>query len=198
MTERSSLIATESEISQQPNSGPPPNYGSIQQPDDVNADTAQMDDNKTTLKFFEKIGFSLGHIYNDLCAGVWFSYTLLFMQGVMQMPGPEAGAMVMLGQVGDAIFTPIIGVLTDKFSTKRKWHVFGKLSELVSNLFTLNYFCANRNPPCAGIFSTHLRHLSILRCPAALVEAGVLCFRHSGFPVWLACEFKCLIHDGNV
>lgn len=130
MSERSSLIAapTVSEISHQQDSGTSPtrNYGSIQQEDNDIADTAQMDDNKTTLKFFEKIGFSLGHIYNDLCAGVWFSYTLLFMQGVMQMPGPEAGAMVMLGQVGDAIFTPIIGVLTDKYSTKRKWHIFGK------------------------------------------------------------------------
>lgn len=85
-----------------------------------------MDNSKTTLKFFEKAGFSLGHIYNDLCAGVWFSYTLLFMQGILLIPGPQAGALVMLGQVGDAIFTPIIGIITDKFSTKRKWHVFGK------------------------------------------------------------------------
>lgn len=85
----------------------------------------EMDDTKTTLKLFEKIGFSLGHVYNDLCAGVWFSYTLLFMQGVLQMPGPRAGALVMLGQVGDAIATPIVGVLTDRFSTKRKWHIFG-------------------------------------------------------------------------
>lgn len=62
---------------------------------------------------------------NDLCAGIWFSYTLLFMQNVLLMPAAEAGAMVMLGQVGDAIATPIVGMLTDRFSTKRKWHIFG-------------------------------------------------------------------------
>lgn len=73
---------------------PQQNYGSIQ----ANSDDF---DSKTTLKFFEKVGFSLGHVYNDLCAGVWFSYTLLFMQNVLSMPGPEAGAMIMLGQIGN-------------------------------------------------------------------------------------------------
>lgn len=33
------------------------------------------------LNVIEKLGYGLGHIYNDLCAGVWFSYTLLFLQG---------------------------------------------------------------------------------------------------------------------
>lgn len=112
------------------------NYGSIQSPDESPSAVDEMDDSKTTLKFFEKIGFSLGHIYNDLCAGVWFSYTLLFMQGVQKMPGAQAGAMVMLGQIGDAIATPIVGILTDKYSTKRKWHIFGKLF-IIRSLFKL-------------------------------------------------------------
>ena len=106
-------------------------YGTVETGDQATSsniilsEQSVMDDTKTTLKLFEKIGFSFGHVYNDLCAGVWFSYTLLFMQGVLQMPGPRAGALVMLGQVGDAIATPIVGVLTDRFSTKRKWHIFG-------------------------------------------------------------------------
>lgn len=109
----------------------PRSYGTVEPatttslPSEEAISNREMDDTKTTLKIFEKIGFSLGHVYNDLCAGVWFSYTLLFMQGVLQMPGPRAGALVMLGQVGDAIATPIVGVLTDRFSTKRKWHIFG-------------------------------------------------------------------------
>lgn len=50
------------------------------------------------------------------------------MQGALQMPGPEAGALVMLGQVGDALATPIIGILADKYGTKRKWHMAGILT----------------------------------------------------------------------
>lgn len=130
MTDRTRLLTSTTEASIVNNSADresqvttPPNYGSIQS----ESQPEMIDNNKTTLKFFEKVGFSLGHIYNDLCAGVWFSYTLLFMQGILLIPGPQAGALVMLGQVGDAIFTPIIGFLTDKFSTKRKWHIFGSL-----------------------------------------------------------------------
>jgi hypothetical protein len=61
----------------------------------------------STLSIFEKIGFGLGHVYNDLSAGVWFSYTLLFMQGALSMSATVAGALVMFGQVGDAVATPI-------------------------------------------------------------------------------------------
>ncbi|ETN62993.1 hypothetical protein AND_005309 [Anopheles darlingi] len=85
----------------------------------------QQLEKRSTLRMCEKIGYGLGHVYNDLCAGVWFSYTLLFMQGALGMPAAEAGAMVMLGQVGDAIATPIVGMLTDRYGTKRQWHIFG-------------------------------------------------------------------------
>lgn len=80
---------------------------------------------RSTLKLMEKLGYGLGHVYNDLCAGVWFSYTLLFMQGALGMPATQAGALVMLGQVGDAVATPIVGFLTDKYGTKRQWHAAG-------------------------------------------------------------------------
>ncbi|XP_037039122.1 major facilitator superfamily domain-containing protein 12-like [Bradysia coprophila] len=99
--------------------------GTYSQTVDTNNGNIPIDQMKSTLSFLQKSGFGLGHVYNDLCAGVWFSYTLLFMQGALQMPGAEAGALVMVGQVGDAIATPIIGILADKFGTKRKWHIAG-------------------------------------------------------------------------
>lgn len=89
----------------------------------------------STLSIGTKIGFGLGHIYNDLCAGIWFSYTLLFMQGALTMPGTEAGGLMMLGQVGDAIATPIFGYLIDKFGTKQKWHILGKLKTIPSMIY---------------------------------------------------------------
>lgn len=85
------------------------------------------EDIASTTTFIQKIGFGLGHVFNDLCAGVWFSYTLLFMQGALQMPSFTAGTLVMLGQVGDALATPIVGILMDKYYTKRKWHIAGIL-----------------------------------------------------------------------
>lgn len=82
---------------------------------------------ESTMTFIQKTGFGLGHVYNDLCAGVWFSYTLLFMQNVLQMSSFRAGTLVMLGQVGDALATPIVGILADKYYTKRMWHTAGNL-----------------------------------------------------------------------
>lgn len=93
-------------------------------PDD-NSLPVPHDQMKSSLSFLQKFGFGLGHVYNDLCAGAWFSYTLLFMKGSLQMSGAEAGALVMLGQVGDALATAIVGILADKYGTKRKWHIAG-------------------------------------------------------------------------
>ena len=134
MPENSRLLpsSSEAEITNSPFDGDNlsnRSYGSIQTQSENNQTEEPMDNSKTTLNFFEKVGYSLGHTMNDLFAGVWFSYTLLFMQGVLQMPGAQAGVMVMLGQVGDAIATPIVGFLTDKFSTKRKWHIFGEFHD---------------------------------------------------------------------
>lgn len=94
--------------------------------DQTSANTTTEDQMRSTLSSTTKIGFGLGHVYNDLCAGVWFSYTLLFLQGALLVPSAEAGALMMLGQVGDAIATPFVGFLADRYGTKRKWHVFGK------------------------------------------------------------------------
>lgn len=47
------------------------NYGSITT---ATNETEDMNENKTTLNFFQKVGYSLGHVFNDLCAGIWFRY----------------------------------------------------------------------------------------------------------------------------
>lgn len=115
-----------------------PNYDSIQPSTDI------IPEDKSTLKLLEKLGFALGHVYNDLCAGIWFSYTLVYLKSVIRMSGPEAGAMMMVGQVGDAISTGIIGVLSDYCGTKRKWHIFGTFLVLISFplIFTICPFCS--------------------------------------------------------
>lgn len=84
------------------------------------------------LRIVEKLGYGLGHVFNDLSAGVWFSYTLLFMQGALGIASAVAGGLVMVGQVGDALATPIIGYLADRHGTKRQWHIGGTVLVLVA------------------------------------------------------------------
>lgn len=116
--------ANENVSSQNNNTIPSVTYASQSLPTDT--PNTPTDQTLSSLSAMNKLGFGFGHIYNDLCAGVWFSYTLLFMQGALLLPGPEAGALMMLGQVGDALATPVVGYLADKFGTKQKWHAFGK------------------------------------------------------------------------
>lgn len=49
----------------------------------------------------------------------------------------------MMGQIGDAVATPLVGYLSDKFGTKRKWHLLGSLLVLVTFplIFAICPFC---------------------------------------------------------
>ena len=49
--------------------------------------------NQLTLK--TRIFYSFGHIYNDLCASVWFSYTLLYFK--LNFDDSIAGMLLLLG-----------------------------------------------------------------------------------------------------
>ncbi|XP_013194158.2 major facilitator superfamily domain-containing protein 12 [Amyelois transitella] len=73
----------------------------------------------------QNIVYGLGHVYNDLCAAMWFSYMMLFFQAVLEMRAAVAGAMLLLGQVIDALATPVVGILADRYGTKKKWHLTG-------------------------------------------------------------------------
>ncbi len=56
--------------------------------------------------------FSKLIFFSDLCAAVWFSYTLIFFQ--LQFKSNIAGVLILLGQVADAIATPFVGFESDR------------------------------------------------------------------------------------
>lgn len=82
-----------------------------------------------------KLAYGVGHFLNDVCATVWFSYTLLFFQRVLCFPSHLAGAVVLTGQLADGVSTVVIGLMVDRESRsncchygKRKlWHLMGSL-----------------------------------------------------------------------
>nr|CAD7394173.1 unnamed protein product [Timema cristinae] len=49
------------------------------------------------LTWFQKVSYGMGHIFNDICAAMWFSYILLFLQVVIGMPPALSGAMMLTG-----------------------------------------------------------------------------------------------------
>ncbi|XP_072391386.1 major facilitator superfamily domain-containing protein 12-like isoform X1 [Diabrotica undecimpunctata] len=73
----------------------------------------------------QKLSYGLGHIFNDLCAAMWFSYTLFFLQVVLEMKSTTAGFLLMIGQIVDSLATPIVGYCIDYIEYRRLWHLAG-------------------------------------------------------------------------
>lgn len=46
-----------------------------------------------------KFAYALGHIFNDLTAAMWFSYTLIYFQRVALLKPIAAGALLLLGKL---------------------------------------------------------------------------------------------------
>lgn len=44
-----------------------------------------------------RLSYALGHIFNDLAAAMWFSYTLIYLQRIALLEPISAGALLFLG-----------------------------------------------------------------------------------------------------
>ena len=82
------------------------------------------------LKWVEFIAYGFGHFFNDLCASLWFTYLLLFYHSVIQLENSYAGMLILIGQVADAISTPIVGMASDRtrfrcYGRRKFWHLLG-------------------------------------------------------------------------
>uniref|UniRef100_A0A0A9XX79 Major facilitator superfamily domain-containing protein 12 n=1 Tax=Lygus hesperus TaxID=30085 RepID=A0A0A9XX79_LYGHE len=92
-----------------------------------------------------RFGYSMGHVLNDLCASMWFTYSLVFYTAVIGVSHTMAGVIMVIGQVTDAISTPIIGALSDRGSanncddpkcgSRKNWYSIGTILIVVSKPF---------------------------------------------------------------
>ena len=91
------------------------------------------------LPFIRKAAYGFGHIFNDLCASMWFTYLLLFFHAVLQITNTYAGIILLIGQVADAAATPVIGFLCDRtrsrYGRRKTWHLAGTVMVAVSFFF---------------------------------------------------------------
>ena len=49
------------------------------------------------LVFATKFCFGVGHMFNDLCAAIWFSYMLFYLQIILQISPSISGILLMIG-----------------------------------------------------------------------------------------------------
>jgi Na+/melibiose symporter-like transporter len=45
------------------------------------------------------LAYSIGHFLNDLCASMWFTYLMIYLEKVVKMLSYQAGLLMLLGQV---------------------------------------------------------------------------------------------------
>lgn len=95
---------------------------------------------KVRLPLRQRGCYGIGHVYNDLCSSMWFTYTLLYYHMVLGFSNSQAGLLVLIGQVADAVSTPFIGLASDKrnslqicrYGRRKIWHLIGTICVTVS------------------------------------------------------------------
>ncbi|XP_058805399.1 major facilitator superfamily domain-containing protein 12-like [Phymastichus coffea] len=119
-----------------------------------------------------RAAYALGHVFNDLAAAMWFSYTLIFLQRIANFEPITAGSLLLLGQVVDALMTPVFGVLVDRYANKKAWHVVG--SALVTFSFPVIFGSFVRNPFSVGTMFVYVFSIIVFQTGWAAVQISHL------------------------
>ncbi|KAM9475015.1 major facilitator superfamily domain-containing protein 12 isoform 1-T2 [Clarias gariepinus] len=107
-----------------------------------------MPEGARTLPPVRRFTYAVGHVLNDLCASMWFTYLLLYYQSVLSFRDSTAGLLLLVGQIADGVATPLIGFESDRtpgcgaYGKRKSWHLIGTICVLLSFPFIFN--------PCVG------------------------------------------------
>lgn len=171
--------------------GPPPPRGAAaalpavrRQGGEIEAEDRDMAGVSTSLmKRDSVLSYGVGHMLNDLTAACWFTYLLIFLTDIGLTP-KQAAAVMMSGQLADAISTLIVGRLIDDHGRFKQWHAGGSLLVAVSfsSVFGGCAACAAFGPSDAvrtlsysvsaavfncGWAATQVSHMSLVNCITA-------------------------------
>ena len=65
---------------------------------------------QSLISWRTRFAFSVGHVLNDLCASMWFTYLLVFFHLVLRFDNYLSGIILLIGQFADGIATPFVGL----------------------------------------------------------------------------------------
>lgn len=88
----------------------------------------------------QKFSYGVGHVLNDICASMWFSYLLVFFHFVLGFDPVLSGMLMLIGQVADAFATPFVGLQSDRiddfwlcrYGKRKTWHLTGTMCVVLS------------------------------------------------------------------
>ncbi|XP_019368815.1 PREDICTED: major facilitator superfamily domain-containing protein 12 [Gavialis gangeticus] len=131
-----------------------------------------------------RLSYAVGHVLNDLCASMWFTYLLAYAHAVLGYSSAAAGALLLTGQVADGVCTPLVGYESDRsagcgrYGRRKSWHLAGTICVLLTFPFIFNpcLGCQESTPQWAALFyfipfiiifqfgwaATQISHLSLI------------------------------------
>ncbi|VDP45706.1 unnamed protein product [Schistosoma curassoni] len=119
-----------------------------------------------------RLSYAVGHVLNDLCASVWFTYTLVFFKFGIGIPTSMAGLIILVGQLVDGLMTPVIGLLSDRFSSQR-FRPFGrKIWHLCGSILIIFSFPLIFGPPLGSSNISTLAKMIYYLPLVAIFQAG--------------------------
>ncbi|XP_062854290.1 major facilitator superfamily domain containing 12b [Trichomycterus rosablanca] len=162
-----------------------------------------MSESGGSLPWCRRLTYAVGHVLNDLCASMWFTYLLLFYQSVLSFRDSTAGLLLLVGQLADGLATPLIGYESDrtrgcaKYGKRKTWHLIGTVCVVLSFPFIFSpcVGCSGVMPQWVGLTyfipfiivfqfgwaATQISHLSLIpelvKCEDAKVE--LTAYRHA-------------------
>lgn len=141
-----------------------------------------METGSRTLTWRLRLCYGVGHILNDLTASMWFTYLLVYLHKVIGFSSVNSGVLLLIGQVADAIATPLVGIESDRmarcsYGRRKIWHLVGVIAVIFSFPFIFNLCISCENTahwaqfvyysPFIAVFqfgwaSTQISHLSMI------------------------------------
>lgn len=101
------------------------------------------------LPGIQVFAYSVGHIHNDICSAMWFTYLLVFFEEVLGFSATTSGLLLLIGQIADGLATPIVGIESDRdistchaYGKRKTWHLIGT----ILSMFTFPFIFQ----PCYG------------------------------------------------
>lgn len=107
------------------------------------------------IPFKTQFFYGIGHVLNDVCASMWFTYLLVFFHLVLEFDNGKTGMLLLIGQIADAIATPFIGYQSDhsddvwfaRYGKRKVWHLLGTICVIGTFPFIFS--------PCIGCNNSH-------------------------------------------
>jgi len=93
------------------------------------------------LNWNTRLAYGTGHILNDLCASMWFTYLLLFFHKVLRFDNLYSGVILTTGQIADGLSTVFVGYFSDqgddlrlciRYGKRKSWHLIGTFCVIAS------------------------------------------------------------------